>query len=102
MMELAEAQARNGERVIVYSGGLETGWREYRGVSIRYLGGTRAEFALRFVQDVARRAPRVIHVHNRAEIAWIAKAAGLGPAVLRDGPKTRSQSKAQILQFGFL
>jgi glycosyltransferase involved in cell wall biosynthesis len=82
MMELAEAQARNGERVIVYSGGLETGWREYRGVSIRYLGGTRAEFALRFVQDVARRAPRVIHVHNRAEIAWIAKAAGLGPAVL--------------------
>ena len=30
----------------------------------------------------APRAPRVIHVHNRAEIAWLAKAAGLGPAVL--------------------
>jgi len=82
MMELAEAQARAGERVIVYSGGPETGWREYHGVSIRYLNGSRAEFALRFVQDVARRTPRVIHVHNRAEIAWLAKTAGLGPAVL--------------------
>lgn len=39
MMELAEAQARAGERVIVYSGGPETGWREYHGVSIRYLNG---------------------------------------------------------------
>jgi glycosyltransferase involved in cell wall biosynthesis len=82
MMELAEAQVRGGERVIVYSGGPETGWREYRGVSIRYLSGSRAEFALRFVQDVVRRTPRVIHVHNRAEIAWLAKTAGLGPAVL--------------------
>jgi len=82
MMELAEAQARAGERVIVYSGGEETGWREYRGVSIRYLSASRPEFALRFVQDVARRAPRVIHVHNRAEIAWLAKTSGLGPAVL--------------------
>ena len=82
MMELAEAQARAGERVIVYSGGKETGWREYRGVSIRYLSGPRAEFALRFVQDVVRRAPSVIHVHNRAEIAWLARAAGLGPTVL--------------------
>ena len=81
MMELAEAQARTGERVIVYSGGPETGWREYRGVAIRYLAGSQPEFALRFVQDVVRRAPRVIHVHNRAEIAWLAKAAGLGPAV---------------------
>jgi len=54
MMELAEVQARGGERVIVYSGGEETGWREYRGVSVRYLSGSRAEFALRFVQDVAR------------------------------------------------
>ncbi len=82
MMELAEAQARGGERVIVYSGGAETGWREYRGVSIRYLSGSRAEFALRFVQDVVRRSPRVIHVHNRAEIAWLANGAGLGPTVL--------------------
>ena len=82
MMELAEAQARGGERVIVYSGGPETGWQEYHGVSIRYLSGSRAEFALRFVQDAARRAPSVIHVHNRAEIAWLAKTAGLGPAVL--------------------
>jgi glycosyltransferase involved in cell wall biosynthesis len=82
MMELAEAQTRAGERVIVYSGGPETGWREYRGISIRYLSGSRADFALRFAQDVARRTPRVIHVHNRAEIAWIAKTAGLGPALL--------------------
>ena len=82
MIELAEAQARGGERVIVYSGGAETGWRDYHGVSIRYLTGSRAEFALRFVQDVVRRAPRVIHVHNRAEIAWLVTAAGLGPAVL--------------------
>jgi glycosyltransferase involved in cell wall biosynthesis len=82
MMELAEAQARGGERVIVYSGGAETGWREYRGVSIRYLNGSRAEFAVRFVQDVVHRAPRVIHVHNRAEIAWLAKTAGLRPALL--------------------
>ena len=81
MMELAEAQACGGERVIVYSGGQETGWREYRGVFIRYLSGSRAEFALRFVQDVVR-TPRVIHVHNRAEITWLAKTAGLGPAVL--------------------
>jgi len=82
MLELAEAQAQAGESVIVYSGGPETGWREYHGVSIRYLGGSRAEFALRFVQDVARRTPRVIHVHNRAEIAWLTKTAGLAPAVL--------------------
>lgn len=82
MLELAEAQSRGGERVILYSGGPETGWREYRGVSIRYLSGSRADFALRFAHDVARRAPRVIHVHNRAEIAWIAKTAGLAPAVL--------------------
>lgn len=82
MLELAEAQARTGENVVVYSGGPETGWREYRGVAIRYLAGSQPEFALRFVQDVVRRAPRVIHVHNRAEIAWLAKAAGLGPAVL--------------------
>jgi glycosyltransferase involved in cell wall biosynthesis len=82
MMELAEAQVRSGERVIVYSGGPETGWREYRGVSIRYLTGLRAEFALHFAQDVVRRAPRVIHVHNRAEIGWLAKTASLAPAVL--------------------
>jgi len=82
MMELAEAQARAGERVVVYSGGPETGWREYHGVSIRYLSGSRAEFALHFVHDVVRRAPRVIHVHNRAEIAWVTKTAGLAPTVL--------------------
>jgi len=82
MMELAEAQARGGERIIVYSGGSETGWRECRGVSIRYLRGWRIDFALRFAQDVARHTPRVIHVHNRAEIAWIVKAAALGPVVL--------------------
>lgn len=82
MLELAEAQAREGERVIVYSGGPETGWREYRGVSIRYLAGSRAEFALRFVQDAGHRTPRVIHVHNRAEIAWLAKTTHLAPAVL--------------------
>jgi len=82
MMELAEAQARAGERVMVYSGGPEIGWREYRGVSIRYLSGSRPEFALRFVQDVGRRAASVIHIHNRAEIAWLSKTAGLGPAVL--------------------
>jgi glycosyltransferase involved in cell wall biosynthesis len=82
MMELAEAQARRGERVIVYSGGEETGWREYRGVSIRYLSGSRAEFALHFIKDVVRRKPRVMHVHNRAEIAWLAKTAGLGPTLL--------------------
>jgi glycosyltransferase involved in cell wall biosynthesis len=86
MMELAEAQARSGEKVIVYSGGPETGRLEYRGVSIRYLGGSRAEFALRFVEDVARGArnarPRAIHVHNRAEIAWLTRIARLGPTVL--------------------
>ena len=86
MMELAEAQARGGERVIVYSGGPVDGWREYRGVLIRYLAGSRAEFALRFVTDVAHGRedvpPRVIHVHNRAEIGWLTKAAGLGPVVL--------------------
>ena len=82
MMELAEAQVRAGERVIVFSGAAETGWREYHGVSIRYLSGSRAEFALRFIHDVARRKPRVIHVHNRAEIAWLTKTAGLAPSVL--------------------
>ena len=82
MMELAVTQASRGERVMVYSGGAETGWREHRGVSIRYLSEARPEFALRFLQDVARHTPRVIHVHNRAEIAWLAKRAGLGPAVL--------------------
>jgi glycosyltransferase involved in cell wall biosynthesis len=82
MLELAEAQARGDERIIVYSGGPETGWREYRGVSIRYLSGSRAEFALHFIRDVVRRKPRVMHVHNRAEIAWLARAAGLGPTLL--------------------
>ena len=82
MMELAEAQVRAGERVIVYSGGAAAGWSEYRGVPIRYLGGSQAGFALRFVQDVARHRPRVLHVHNRAEIGWLAKTAGLGPIVL--------------------
>ncbi len=82
MMELAEAQSRAGERVVVYSGGPETGWGEHRGVAIRYLAASPAAFALRFAADVARTAARVIHVHNRAEIAWCAKAAGLGPALL--------------------
>lgn len=85
MMELAEAQARTGEQVVVYSTGPETGWREHRGVRIRYLAGSHAEFALGFVQDLTRSfAGRryVIHVHNRAEIAWLAKSAGLGPTVL--------------------
>jgi glycosyltransferase involved in cell wall biosynthesis len=82
MLELAEAQARGGAEVLVYSGGAETGWQDYHGVRIRYLGGARAEFALRFVQDAARRHARVIHVHNRAEIAWLAKTAGLGATVL--------------------
>ena len=82
MLELAEAQARVGERVIVYSGGPEDGWAEYRGVTIRYLAASPDEFALRFVRDAARRAPRVIHVHNRAEIAWLARRAALAPTVL--------------------
>jgi glycosyltransferase involved in cell wall biosynthesis len=85
MLELAAAQARGGagaEDVVVYSGGAETGWQEYGGVRIRYLGGSRAEFALGFVRDAAGRGARVIHVHNRAEIAWLAKAAGLAPTVL--------------------
>jgi glycosyltransferase involved in cell wall biosynthesis len=82
MMELAEAQVRAGEQVMVYSTGPENGWGEWRGVSIRYLAGPRAEFALRFVYDAARQPARVIHVHNRAEIGWMVKAARLGPAVL--------------------
>jgi len=86
MIELAEAQARGGERVVVYSGvysgSPDTGWRDYHGVTIRYLSGSRAEFALRFVQDVVRRTPRVIHVHNRPEIAWLTKTAALAPTVL--------------------
>lgn len=82
MVELAETQAHGGERVIVYSGGPETGWRDHHGIAIRYLNGSRAEFALRFVQDAVRHAPRVIHVHNRPEIAWLTKNAGLAPAVL--------------------
>ena len=82
MMELAEVQARSGEQVIVYSGGQETGWQAYHGVKIRYLRGSRAEFALRFLRDAARHPARVIHVHNRAELAWLAKTAGLGPILL--------------------
>ena len=82
MMELAEEQARSGERVIVYSTGPETGWRDYHGVCIRDLAGPRAEFAMRFIYDVARQPARVIHVHNRAEIGWLVKAARLAPAVL--------------------
>jgi glycosyltransferase involved in cell wall biosynthesis len=82
MLELAQAQARTGERVVVYSVGPDTGWGQCDGVSIRYLSGSRPEFALRFVQDAARHAPRIIHVHNRAEIAWLSKRAALAPAVL--------------------
>jgi len=82
MMELAEAQARRGERVIVYSSGPETAWGEYRGVRIRYLSGGPVEFPLRFVHDAACRPAHVIHVHNRAEIAWLAKRAGLSPTLL--------------------
>jgi glycosyltransferase involved in cell wall biosynthesis len=103
MLELAEAQARGGEAVIVYSHGAETGWKEHHGVRIRYLGGSHAEFALGFVYDAARRGARVIHVHNRAEIAWLARAAGLAPTVLscdyhfepwRRFARVRSASKA--------
>jgi glycosyltransferase involved in cell wall biosynthesis len=82
MIELAEAQARTGEQVVVYSTGGEQEWREHLGVRIRYLEGPRAEFALRFIQDAAHLSARVIHVHNRAEIAWLAKAAGLAPTLL--------------------
>jgi len=82
MMELAEAQARSGEPVVVYSGGPEQESQVYRGVTIRYPGGSRAEFALRFVLDAGRQRPRVVHVHNRAEIGWLARAAGLGPTLL--------------------
>ena len=82
MVELAEAQGRAGEQVVAYSGGAETGWRDDRGFRIRYLEGGRAEFALRFVADVRRLGPRVIHVHNRPEIAWCARTAGLAPTVL--------------------
>jgi glycosyltransferase involved in cell wall biosynthesis len=82
MLELAEAQARAGERVIAYSPGAETGWREYHGVHIRYLGAGRAEFPLRFLQDAARRGARIIHVHNRAEIGWLVKAAAIAPVLL--------------------
>ena len=82
MLELAETQARAGEPVVVYSGGQEDGCQQYRGVTIRYLGGSRAEFGLRFMADAARRTARVIHVHNRAEIAWLVKKAGLAPVLL--------------------
>ena len=82
MLELAVQQARAGEQVIVYSGGQEDGSQPYRGVTIRYLGGSRAEFGLRFLADAARCRPRAIHVHNRAEIAWLIKTSGLGPALL--------------------
>lgn len=82
MMELAEAQARSGEPVVVYSGGPEQESRVYRGVTLRYLGGSRAEFALRFLLDAGRQRPRVVHVHNRAEIGWLARTARVGPTVL--------------------
>jgi glycosyltransferase involved in cell wall biosynthesis len=103
MMELAEAQARGGERVIVYSGGAETGWRKYRGFWIRYLHGSRIDFATRFVLDVVSHRPDVIHVHNRAEIVWLAKATGLRRILLscdypfepwRRFPRWRTLSKA--------
>lgn len=81
-MELAAAQVRGGERVVVYSTGTETGWGEHRGVRIRYLRGSRLEFAARFVRDAARQPAGLIHVHNRAEIAWLVKQAGLGPVLL--------------------
>ncbi|HTT65280.1 MAG TPA: hypothetical protein VMG35_25705, partial [Bryobacteraceae bacterium] len=42
MLELAEAQARNGEQVMVYSTASEDGWGEHRGVRIRYLSGSGA------------------------------------------------------------
>jgi glycosyltransferase involved in cell wall biosynthesis len=82
MMELAEAQARSGEQVVVYSTGDGAGRREHRGVRIRYLRGSHVEFALRFVRDAARQPARVIHVHNRAEIAWLVKKTRLGPTLL--------------------
>ncbi len=82
MLELAEAQVRAGESVMVYSRAGETGWRDYHGVRIRYLASSRAEFPLRFLQDAGRRGANIIHVHNRPEIAWLVKAANVAPVVL--------------------
>ena len=82
MMELAEAQAKRGERVIVYSRGPETGWLDHGAVRIRYLGGSSSEFPLLFIRDLANQSPRVLHVHNRAELSWLARKAGFGPTVL--------------------
>jgi glycosyltransferase involved in cell wall biosynthesis len=82
MLELAAAQMRAGQSVMVYSRAGETGWGDCHGVRIRYLDASRAEFPLRFLQDAGHRGARVIHVHNRAEMVWLVKAAGVAPVVL--------------------
>ncbi len=82
MLELAQSQRLAGEQVIVFSAGTEQKRAEHHNVTIRYLEGSRMEFAMNFVRDVTPLSPHVIHVHNRAEIAWLSRAAGLGPTIL--------------------
>jgi glycosyltransferase involved in cell wall biosynthesis len=87
MMALAAAQrALYSGEIVVVSAGARSGSRQVDGVTVRYVAsrGPRVPRSMMFARaaarEIARLQPRVVHVHNRPEIAWLLR--GLAPAVL--------------------
>jgi glycosyltransferase involved in cell wall biosynthesis len=84
MLALALAQSKAlGHKVILYSVGERNEVSQYRGIEIRYLkpsgrpGGRRAWFSWEVAKDIARSNPAVVHLHGRAEVAWLLRKMGV-------------------------
>jgi glycosyltransferase involved in cell wall biosynthesis len=84
MLALAVAQVQAyGQKVILYSVGEHTSVAEHEGVEIRYLkpsgrpGGRRAWFSWEVAKDIARVNPSIVHLHGRAEVAWLLRKMGV-------------------------
>jgi glycosyltransferase involved in cell wall biosynthesis len=76
IVELAQAQARRGQRVIVYSLGAGSLERDFLGFQIRYRQQAASPVARLRVSwacalEIAKMNPGVAHLHSRAEIAWM-------------------------------
>ncbi len=84
MIELASAQARRGDRVIVFSLGRRIDEQEFSGFHIRYRPAdssrsARLRLSWACAREIAAMSPRVAHLHSRAEIAWMLRR--LAPSV---------------------
>jgi glycosyltransferase involved in cell wall biosynthesis len=89
MMALAAAQTRLYQRPIVtFSIGDETRVDSSGDVTIHYIRtlgpylARAVRFAFAAVRHIRRWHPRIVHVHNRAEIAWLLKSVCSIPIVL--------------------